>query len=127
MRFVDRVPNKEVPDWIRACDVVVLLLRPAFAQKTGAMPLKLFEYMAAGVPIVAPDLPSIREILTHGKNAWLVEAGNPSALAEGITRMLSQPHMAKNISEQAQKDVKSYTWQGRAAAILKAAGLKNNS
>ena len=82
-------------------------------------PLKLFEYMAAGVPIVATDLPSIREILHHKENAWLIEPGNPQALAEGIQYLLEDPVFAEHLARGAKRDVQQYTWERRAAAILR--------
>jgi len=119
LRFVDRVPPIEVPYWIGASDVVVLPLRPEYVDKVGVMPLKLFEYMAAGVPIVATDLPSLREVLRHGENAWLVPPNDPKALAEGIRHLLENPNLARTLSAQAREDVKQYTWERRAATILK--------
>ena len=44
-------------------------------------PLKLFEYLTLGRPIVASDLPAIREVLTDGRTALLVPPGDPPALA----------------------------------------------
>ena len=49
-------------------------------------PLKLFEYLAAGRPIVASNLPALREVLTDGINAVLVEPGNAAALASAVER-----------------------------------------
>jgi len=122
LRFVDRVPNTEVPCWIRACDVIVLPLSPAYMEKIGAMPLKLFEYMAAGVPILATDLPSIREVLRHGENAWLIPPGDPKALAEGIRHLLENPELARRLAERARGDVQKYTWKHRAETILRLVG-----
>ena len=60
IRFVDRVPNAQVPLWIRVCDVVTIhWLRTEFPAYFTS-PMKLFEYMAAGMPIVATDLSSGR-------------------------------------------------------------------
>ena len=117
LRFVDRVPNYEVPRWIRTCDLVALPLSPKYAHRVGAMPLKLFEYMAAGVPIVATDLPSIREVLRHRENAWLVEPEDSKALAEGIRRVLEMPDRGHGLAERAYHDVAALTWEQRAADI----------
>jgi glycosyltransferase involved in cell wall biosynthesis len=75
--------------------------------------------MAAGVPILATDLPSIREVLRHGENAWLVPPGDPKALTEGIQHLLENPDLAERLARQARKDVRQYTWKRRAAVILR--------
>jgi glycosyltransferase involved in cell wall biosynthesis len=80
-------------------------------------PLKLFEYMASKRPIVASDLPSIREILNE-QNSVLVEPDNPEKLAEGIKRILADNNFAEKISNQAFQDVQQYTWQKRVEQIL---------
>jgi len=118
LKFVDRVPNTEVPLWIRSCDLVVLPLTETYMVHVGSMPLKLFEYMAAGVPILATDLPSIRDVLRHNENAWLVPPGDPKALAEGIRHLLKNPELAERLARQAREDVRQYTWKRRAATIL---------
>ena len=81
-------------------------------------PLKLFEYMAAGRPIVASDLPSLREVLRHGDNAWLVQPDDPAALAQGIQHLLAEPALAARLAAQAQEEVQAYTWEQRAERIL---------
>ena len=118
LRFVDRVPNTEVPLWIRACDVVTIPWPWTEFSAYYTSPMKLFEYMAAGVPIVATDLPSIHEVLRHGENAWLVEPGNSEALAEGIHAVIENPELAKRLAEHARQEVEKYTWERRAASIL---------
>jgi len=70
------------------------------------------------VPILATDLPSIREVLRHGENAWLVPPGDPKALAEGIRHLLENPNLAEGLARQAREDVRQYTWKRRAAAII---------
>jgi glycosyltransferase involved in cell wall biosynthesis len=80
-------------------------------------PLKLYEYMAAGVPIVASDLPAIREVLRHGHNALLVPPDEPAALAAALQRLLSEPQLADRLRAQAFADVAGCTWAARAQAI----------
>ncbi len=118
LRFVDRVPNAEVPCWIKTFDVAVAPFPQTDHYAYFMSPLKLFEYMATGVPIVATELPSVREILHHGRNAWLVPPENPNALAEGIYHILKNPDLARRLARQAQEDVRRYTWKRRAASIL---------
>jgi glycosyltransferase involved in cell wall biosynthesis len=118
LRFVDHVPNREVPLWIRACDVVTIPWPWTEFSAYFTSPLKLFEYMASGRPIVASNLPSLREVLTDGGNAVLIEPDNSRALAEGIERTLSDAELAARISQQAREDVGQYTWEERAANII---------
>jgi glycosyltransferase involved in cell wall biosynthesis len=87
-------------------------------------PLKLFEYMAAGAPIVAAELPSIREVIKHGDNGWLVAPDDPGALAAGIRHVLQNRDLASAMAAKAARDAKNYTWQSRAARIVE--GVKRN-
>jgi len=118
LRFVDRLPNSEVPQVMKACDVCTIPWPWTEFSAYYTSPLKLFEYMAADVPIVASDLPSLGEILRHDENAWLVQPGNPSALAEGIRTLLTDLGRAKRLAKTAHEDVKTYTWEARAAQII---------
>ena len=108
----------EIPCWLKAADVVVL---PNNSEedisRLYTSPMKLFEYMASGTPIVASDLPSVREILNE-KNAILVQPDSSQALSEGISRALSDREFAHAISSQALLDVEKYTWESRVKSIL---------
>jgi len=127
LKFVDRVPNSEVPRVMKACDVCTIPWPWTEFSAYYTSPLKLFEYMAAGVPIVASDLPSLKEILRHDENAWLVQPGDPSALAEGIKTLLSDRNRAERLAEKARQDVKRYTWKARAAQIINGIRERENS
>lgn len=108
---------KELPANQAAADVLVL-------PNTGTdetsvrftSPLKLFTYMASGRPIVASDLPSIREVLDE-QSAYLVTPDDAQALARGITRALSD---TGGRSARAFQLVQRYSWDERARGILAA-------
>lgn len=106
--------------YIQAADVLVL---PNSAHeeisRNFTSPLKMFEYMASKRPIVASDLPSIREILHDDENAILVEPDNPKALADGIIRVLEDREVAFRISQQAYSDVQHFSWDERSKRIIK--------
>lgn len=82
-----------------------------------ASPLKLFEYMASGRPIIASDLPALREVL-NDKNALFFKAGDASDLARAIKMLKSSQMLGYHLSQQALADVKNYTWDKRAQNIL---------
>ena len=115
--FTGRVAPVDVAPLLKQADVLTLP-NPASAVSTAfTSPLKLFEYMAAGRPIAASDLPSIREILSDDRNALLVEPGNPQALTAAIRRLKEDPGLGERIARQALEDVQQYTWERRAERL----------
>jgi glycosyltransferase involved in cell wall biosynthesis len=118
LRFVDRVSNREVPLWMRACDVVTIPWGWTEFSAYYTSPLKLFEYMAAGVPMVASDLPSLREVLRDEENALLVTPDNPEQLCADIVRLTTDPALGARLARCASQDVRRYSWKGRARQIL---------
>jgi glycosyltransferase involved in cell wall biosynthesis len=122
LHFVDHVPSREVPYWIRAADVAVMPF-PAHQHYARYMsPMKLFEYMAAGAPIVATDLPAVRDVLEHDRNAWLVPPDDVEGLGRGIGELLLDAELARRLATQARRDVEPYDWTMRAHRLLAFAG-----
>lgn len=109
-------PHKEMVLWQKAADVLVL---PNTGKEDISVeytsPMKLFEYMASGTPIVASDLPSIREIAGSGR-AVLVPPDDAGALARGIRSILEEGSALH--TAQAHTWVTEHTWQKRAERIL---------
>lgn len=111
-------PRTETPLYQKAADVLVI---PNSAKneisKLYTSPMKLFGYMAGGVPIVASDLPSIREVLSE-ENAILVQPDSPEAIAQGIKKLLTDKALGQKLASRALADVNEYTWEKRAQGIL---------
>ena len=82
-------------------------------------PLKLFEYMAVKRPIVASDLPSLREVLDE-KTCVFAEADDPKSFSLAIKKILKDDNLAESITTNAFERVKQYSWVNRADKILKA-------
>jgi len=80
-------------------------------------PLKMFEYMASRRPIVATDLPSIREVLSES-SAVLVPPGNTEKLKEAIKYLIDNPEAGKKLADNAFQKVQEYTWDKRAEKIV---------
>jgi glycosyltransferase involved in cell wall biosynthesis len=116
--FREKVPVSEVPVWQRACDVLLMPHGPSRFYETCVSPLKMFEYMAAQRPIVASDLPAIREVLTHERTALLGPPGDPEAVAANVSLLLDDPTTAAGIVERAHQAVQAYGWTERSRRIL---------
>ncbi len=115
--FTGPIPPADVAARLREADVLALP-NPASAISTlFTSPLKLFEYMASGRPIVASDLPSLREVLRDGENALLVEPGNPQALTAGIVRIKTHAALGERLARQAREDARQFTWERRAERL----------
>lgn len=118
IRLMGHRPHAEVPYWQAASDVLVLPNTAKEAiSKYYTSPMKLFEYMASGRPIVASDLPSIRELLNE-RNAVLVPPDDVRVLVEGICAIFADPIHAKALAQTARVDVETHTWDKRASRIL---------
>lgn len=81
-------------------------------------PLKIFEYMGAGLPIITSDLPVLREILESGESALMLAPGDPSALVSALNDLVRQPERRLQLAQLAQQRLRGYTWEQRAARIL---------
>lgn len=81
-------------------------------------PLKLFEYMAAGLPIVSSDLPVLRDVLKPEVNALLCEPDQPKQWCEQLKRLWRHP-AAEQLGRRARQDFETrYSWRARARGIL---------
>jgi glycosyltransferase involved in cell wall biosynthesis len=112
------VPYDRIPGVLAEASVALLPLPDEPVARLFTSPLKLFDYMAAGVPIVASDLPSLREVLRDGENALLAEPGNADAFAAAVRRVLTDRELAERLGRQARADVGQYSWDARARALL---------
>ena len=115
--FTGFIPHHRVAGAISDSAAAVIPLPDNPMARYFTSPLKLYEYMAAGLPIVATDLPAIREVLRHDQNALLVPPGDAPAMAAALDRLLSEPELAERLRSRAFEDVKDRTWASRAAII----------
>jgi glycosyltransferase involved in cell wall biosynthesis len=103
-------------------DICLLPLSDTAIGSRYTSPLKLFEYMALGKPIVSADVPAIRSVLSSGESALLVPPGDIAALAAAVRKLMQQPAMAAELGGRARQLARRYSWQARAATLLRLAG-----
>jgi glycosyltransferase involved in cell wall biosynthesis len=118
VRIVPWQAPADLPAWLHAADV--LLIPPSRAPleryRNCVLPLKLFSYLAAGRPILAPAAPDTAELLTDGDNALLVPPGDPAAAAAALER-LRDPALAARLGARAYAGSAELTWDRRAEKI----------
>jgi glycosyltransferase involved in cell wall biosynthesis len=115
--FTGMVRPHEVAARLDAADVLILPNPATAVSERYTSPLKLFEYLAAGRPIVASNLPAFCEVLQDGENALLFEAGSAAALAAAIRNVVEDGRLAESIARGAFETARAYSWDARAERL----------
>ena len=120
------VNQNEVASYINELDVCLLpnqrIVKDISGRNIGQFtsPLKLFDYMGMGKPIIASDLPVLREVLNE-QNAILCDPEKPEDWIEAINKLREDPQFCRSLGSRAKADfLRNYTWRERARKILNA-------
>jgi glycosyltransferase involved in cell wall biosynthesis len=116
--FTGWLPHEQLPGLIREFDVA---LAP-YSEREHlwyASPMKLFEYMACGRPIVAPALGQIEEVVRDGETGLLYAHGDPAGLVMACERLLADGALRERLGRAAAEQLDGrYTWDGNAARVV---------
>jgi len=115
VRFLGLVPRDRLAAVISDFDIALQPKAVAYAS-----PLKLFEYMALGRAIIAPDQPNIREVLTHERTALLFDPNNLVSLRLAIARLAADARLRNELGDRARRDIieRDFTWAGNARRVV---------
>jgi len=84
-----------------------------------AQPNKMFEYMCAGIPVIASDFPLWREIIAENECGLLVDPLNPTAIAEAIDYLISHPEEAQRIGRNGRRAVEEqFNWENESKKLI---------
>jgi len=116
--LLDGVPYEETPMYYRASDISLALLHPTPAYVT-SVPTKLYESLAVGVPVLAADLPHIREIIEKHEVGLCADSQDPEDIAAKLTVLIAdggmRQRMGKNGAELAQREL---SWRQSEETLL---------
>ncbi|HYU57536.1 MAG TPA: glycosyltransferase family 4 protein [Actinomycetota bacterium] len=113
--WIGQLPHQLIPGFLAALDVAVLPYPalPDFAFS----PLKLYEYLAAGIPVVASDLGQVRAVLEDGQGV-LVPPGQPAVLADAVREVLGDLGAARERAARVRRvALEEHTWERRARSL----------
>jgi phosphatidylinositol alpha-mannosyltransferase len=113
VEMLGRVDDDRLASYLKAATIYI---GPATGGESFG--IVLAEAMAAGLPIVASDIPGYRDVARDGKEAVLVAAGDPGALVAGVARVLDDPKLGKALGERGVERAKEYDWDAVTERIL---------
>lgn len=119
------IPNKDISYYLKECSILLMPYQNNLEVAGGGQdtsswmsPLKMFEYMASGRPIISSNLDVLTEVLKHRHNAILVEQDKVSQWISAIEEVFDDSMLRNRISKNAYNDVKTYTWNRRVEKVL---------
>lgn len=114
IHLLGHMPHSEVPRLLACGDVGLVPWHRAFCS-----PMKIFEYMAAGLPVVAPDLPGVSEIIADGDNGLLFPHEDFARAARTVLQLRSDPARAQRLSQRGRSYVlENHTWARNATEVI---------
>lgn len=108
-----RIGQCEVQDWLQGASLSLAPLTECERNLVqGCCPIKIVESMAAGVPVIASNMPVTQELIEHNVTGWLVRPDRPSELARAIRVLLAHPETLERIAKTAKEKVlSSLSWE----------------
>jgi glycosyltransferase involved in cell wall biosynthesis len=117
--FSGRVAYGQVVYYINACDITVAPFTKERNSIIGVSPLKLFEYLACGRPVIASRVDGVKEVIEEGKCGYLFEPGNAEELANRIIQSYQERDTFQEMGVRGRRLVESkYSWRTTAERIV---------
>jgi glycosyltransferase involved in cell wall biosynthesis len=124
LHVLPAVPPTELLDWVASADIVAMPIQPTTLNHRLTTPNKLFEAMAAGVPVVASDLPGMTPIVAETGCGVLCDPTDPTAIADAIRSIFALPPEERAAMEKRALDAAAgpYSWEAQVEVLLEEYG-----
>ena len=124
LRFTGTIPHSMMPAALAGADIGVAPFdtsaHPPLQLDFFWSPLKVFEYMASALPVVAPDITRLRAIVRHEEEGLLYDPNNPDALADALARLADRAYRARLGAAARRRAVERYSWVAHCRTLERA-------
>jgi len=118
VRFHDAVPVEELPLWTAEAYVGLQVLQNTCFNHYSSLSNKLLEYLMAGVPVIANDLPEMRRLIEETGAGIMVDASDSRAIASAVNRILADPEERERMSQAAKGARQTFCWEKEAHILI---------
>ena len=118
IRFIEKVPLAELPSYTAAATVGFQVLQNVCFNHYSASSNKLFEYMAALIPVIAADLPEIRRVVETEGVGLIVDVESPQSIATAVNRLVKDESLRRAMQERASVARRQYNWEQEKGRLL---------
>ena len=116
--FIDKVPLNQLPSYTAAATIGFQVLQNVCFNHYSASSNKLFEYMAALVPVVAADLPEIRRVVETEQVGLIVDVESPESIAQAVNRLIADDLLRNQMKSRAKEARRRYNWDEEKQHLL---------
>jgi len=118
VHFHDAVPVDELPAWTACAYVGLQILQNTCFNHYSSLSNKLLEYLMAGVPVVASDLPEMRRVIEESGAGLLIDASDPRQVADAVNRLLADADLRNEMSQKAIAARRRYCWETEERSLV---------
>lgn len=115
VNYVGFISPVAIPGFLAGADVLLLPLGDNVQSRYFTSPMKLFEYAASGVPMVAARQPTTLSLIEDGSQVLMAEPGSAESMADAVNRLIADPDLGRKLAAAAKSWVAQYTYDKRAA------------
>lgn len=118
VKFIPKVPLSDLPKYTRNAYLGFQVLNNVCFNHYSASSNKLFEYMMAGVPVIACSFPEIQKVVEEEQIGFCVDSHDYISIADGVNRLLDQPDVREEMSMNCHKAKYNYNWEKEKSNFL---------
>jgi len=119
VRLIAKQPYEEMMRYTSSADVGLCIENPNFLNSYYSLPNKIFEYIQAGIPIIATNLPEIKKIIEKYEIGILIDKLTPEAIAEAINKLKNDQSLYNKLKENVNRAAAELTWENESKELEK--------